>query len=391
MSMGLDLTTLLIVSQLVSAVCGLLFAIEAVQGRSSTSWWFAGGFLCAPLASLFYIGAACFPQQFWWGYPLGNAVATATMGLTWLGARATHGQSTPYWVVLVVPIAILAGVLAFDTTRDAWSGALPFFLSFGSFSGLAALAFYREEGGERRLRNSTILSVICTCDALLYFGRALGLVILGKDSPFFLTVLGPEVSAMVLLVLIVIASFSLMALAKERALLAMEHAAAHDSLTDLLNRRAFFLRAETEMRRLAKDRGAVSVLLLDLDHFKNINDTCGHACGDRVLVSLARVARESLRSSDIICRYGGEEFAAVLPDTSVDDAFRIAERLRMRLSQCTNPALTPLKPTASIGIASAMAEAMTLEELLERADKCLYTAKITGRDRTVTERQALAA
>lgn len=388
--MGLDLTTLLVVSQLVSIVCGVLFAIEAVRWHSSSSWWFAGAFSCAPLASVFYILATSNPQLYW-GYPLGNAIATMTMGLTWIGARSIFERTTPYRIAVAVPFAVLVGVLIFDTQQDAWSGALPFFLNFGAFSVLAAIEFWRGKEGEPRLQNATILTVICALDALLYLSRAFSLLIFGRESVLFQTILSPEASAVTLLLLIVIASFSLVALGKERAYRSLEHRASHDSLTDLLNRRAFFLHAERELEKLTWQRLPVSVLLLDLDYFKHINDEHGHLRGDEVLTHFAHVARVCMRESDILCRYGGEEFAALLPDTTGQQAFDIAERIRTGFAESGERKLDAVKPTTSIGVASAMAEDIQLRKLLERADKCLYHAKLTGRNKTVTDVEYLGA
>jgi diguanylate cyclase (GGDEF)-like protein/PAS domain S-box-containing protein len=151
-----------------------------------------------------------------------------------------------------------------------------------------------------------------------------------------------------------------------------------DPLTGLFNRRAF--RSALEGRSL--DRGAAStdcVAVLDIDHFKSVNDSHGHAAGDEVLRGFARVARRMVREHDFIARIGGEEFAILFPDTSVEQAMLICERLRAEIARSSLPAGTEVvKITVSGGV--AMLEHKGFEHALENADLALYSAKRNGRD-----------
>jgi diguanylate cyclase (GGDEF)-like protein len=157
--------------------------------------------------------------------------------------------------------------------------------------------------------------------------------------------------------------------------------AMHDSLTRVLNRRAIFERASFYWRT---QRDFV-VVLVDADHFKNINDNHGHTAGDAVLQHLARLLRQSLRDEDSVGRVGGEEFLLLLPDTSKPDAIGAAMRIRKRLAQypCRFDAIK-LPVTLSMGIATSD-EGLHLRDLIELADRRLYAAKDAGRDRVVTE------
>lgn len=158
--------------------------------------------------------------------------------------------------------------------------------------------------------------------------------------------------------------------------------AATDYLTGARNRRAFFEQAETEWRRARRHRRSLSVLMLDVDRFKRINDTHGHAVGDDVLRLLVSGCRRILRAEDILGRYGGEEFVALLPEVDIDGALAIAERLRVQAASTAVPAgERKIHFSVSIGVTEAQLTRETLDDALRRADDALYDAKNSGRDR----------
>lgn len=159
-----------------------------------------------------------------------------------------------------------------------------------------------------------------------------------------------------------------------------------DPLTGLANRRHFLDLAETELGRLLRYGRPLSVLMMDVDHFKAINDTHGHAAGDRALVQLAETCREELRDTDILGRLGGEEFAVVLTETSLPAAMEVAERLRQRLGSVfvRRPDGGSFRFTVSIGITDGRNGDRSIERALARADHALYQAKHSGRNRVVT-------
>ncbi|RQO67193.1 diguanylate cyclase response regulator [Aquitalea sp. FJL05] len=155
----------------------------------------------------------------------------------------------------------------------------------------------------------------------------------------------------------------------------------NDSLTGLLNHSHLYAQLEYEVLRAKRDQRALSLVMLDLDHFKTINDTYGHPAGDEVLVNLARFLKERLRRSDLISRYGGEEFAIVLPGTRQEDALRIMNAMRQAFSQIEQRSnQQTFRQTFSVGISSlATADDTTL--LVQQADDMLYQAKRLGRNR----------
>ncbi|WP_374553793.1 GGDEF domain-containing protein [Aquitalea pelogenes] len=155
----------------------------------------------------------------------------------------------------------------------------------------------------------------------------------------------------------------------------------NDSLTGLLNHSHLYAQLEYEVLRAKRDQRALSLVMLDLDHFKVVNDTYGHPAGDEVLVNLARFLKERLRRSDLISRYGGEEFAIVLPGTRQEDAQQVMEALRqafVQIDQFSNQ--RTFRQTFSVGI-SSLATADDTTTLVQQADDMLYQAKHLGRNR----------
>lgn len=178
----------------------------------------------------------------------------------------------------------------------------------------------------------------------------------------------------------------LIALVKERAELRERRSASEDVLTGVSNRRGFVDHAEDLAVGLRRTASCGAMLLFDLDHFKRINDTFGHAAGDRVLRLFADIASENLRRSDAIGRIGGEEFAAFLPGADVNGARRNADRIRILFRDAVAASSdSQTEASVSIGIAVATGSAIVIDRLMRRADRALYRAKAGGRDRVVVD------
>ena len=161
----------------------------------------------------------------------------------------------------------------------------------------------------------------------------------------------------------------------------LEQLASSDSLTELANRRCFFDQARAEIRRAQRYKHALSLQMLDLDHFKTINDRFGHLAGDQVLKSVADLLRANLRHNDLAARIGGEEFAILLPETGIEDAVLHAERLRRAIQSSVFPfGAENLNISVSIGVSELAEGEWTLEGVLMRADNSLYQAKQDGRN-----------
>jgi diguanylate cyclase (GGDEF)-like protein len=169
------------------------------------------------------------------------------------------------------------------------------------------------------------------------------------------------------------------------SLLGARQQAGEDPLTGLANRRALDQRLSAEIARARRERRPLSAIVLDIDHFKRVNDSLGHAAGDEVLVHLAHILRAELRGADLAARSGGEEFCLLLPGIAAEDAWWVAERIRQRVAD--NPTVLEsgeaVPVTVSLGIA-ALGEDDDRDSLLARADQAMYRAKQSGRNRSAS-------
>ena len=177
--------------------------------------------------------------------------------------------------------------------------------------------------------------------------------------------------------LILAVSFLMMAMRRLQTIL--EDRSTHDPLTGVLNRRGFDIFYTKQRVQLVREGRPLSLMSIDLDRFKAVNDRYGHVMGDRVLIQVARVISESLRESDSVARFGGEEFVVLLPGAEVPRAVQVAERIREALRTGWDDQLPPC--TVSIGIGTHLSREETLDSLICRADAALYRAKENGRDR----------
>ncbi|OLE38769.1 MAG: hypothetical protein AUG48_00930, partial [Actinobacteria bacterium 13_1_20CM_3_68_9] len=172
----------------------------------------------------------------------------------------------------------------------------------------------------------------------------------------------------------------------ERMLVELGAAARTDSLTGLANRRELEERFVGELERSTRGGRPLSIVVLDLDWFKEFNDRFGHAAGDRALVQLGEALKRATRTSDVVARLGGEEFAVLAPETDEREGYQLAERLRAEVRAAF--ARQPEKMTVSCGVASFPVHGIGMGELLHSADRALYEAKEAGRDRSIVYRHA---
>ncbi|GAB6127231.1 GGDEF domain-containing protein [Humidesulfovibrio idahonensis] len=218
---------------------------------------------------------------------------------------------------------------------------------------------------------------------------------LGLSDPTF-TLFSPGLAAsfsyLPLYLLMIAGSFGLLLLFKERDDQTLAHIATRDALTGAPNRRAVLEMATRLVARANREGKPLAVLMLDIDHFKLVNDTYGHAVGDAVLRDLSRVIAAGLRAYDAYGRFGGEEFVVVLPDTTLEDAQHVAERIRAAVEANCPQECKYTHYTVSIGLAWGLPAEADLDALLLLADQAMYEAKAQGRNRVVTSpRQQLGA
>jgi len=225
-----------------------------------------------------------------------------------------------------------------------------------------------------RIRTRYLLWIICSLTALL---TVAGYLIAPSDDLW-----GGMTNRVFSLAVIGITVFGMGKLADYEQRLLIESMT--DPLTGLLNRRYFNEQIQKEAARSRRHGLRFSVLMLDIDHFKRINDTYGHPVGDLAIKAVASVCNKALRPQDILARYGGEEFVIALPHTDAEGAGAVAERIRQAVEQIEIAAEPgPVRFTVSIGVSTYRRD-LPFEQIVGRADQALYQAKQTGRNRVVS-------
>jgi diguanylate cyclase (GGDEF)-like protein len=172
----------------------------------------------------------------------------------------------------------------------------------------------------------------------------------------------------------------------------LESQSIRDSLTGLFNRHFMQIALDRELARAQRRQSILAVLMLDVDHFKQFNDTYGHGAGDAVLKAVSEIFQNSIRTEDVACRYGGEEFAIILPDVTREAAYERADTIRQRIAaiRSVSGSNVTVQITLSIGVAFYPSDGITADHLLRKADEALYRAKHGGRDQVVFAETATA-
>lgn len=180
-------------------------------------------------------------------------------------------------------------------------------------------------------------------------------------------------------------TFGFLLMLNYRLLTDLQVIASHDALTGALNRRSIEEEAARLKARCERTKDTLAITMIDIDHFKSINDRYGHPVGDEVLRRLAKIAQTSIRANDYFARYGGEEFCILLPSTTESEAWALAERLRITYAEVIlDIGVESLSSTISIGVAGSSSIGLEFSSLMAAADQALYRAKQQGRDRVVS-------
>jgi two-component system cell cycle response regulator len=254
---------------------------------------------------------------------------------------------------------------------------------------LAAFCAWRHDEGDGQVaplgRDLAMVPVLVGVSTALLLAAVVSLRAGTPVAP--LVAAGLVVTGLVVRFLLSVSDTRQVAMQLDVALREQERLAVTDGLTGLYNRRFFeeVLRLETE--RATRDNGRLALVVADLDHFKQVNDTHGHQSGDSVLVEVAARLRRALRGSDVLARYGGEEFVMILPGADSETAVEVAERCRLALSNETIRLYSGsrITVTGSFGLACFADGRSDVDSLIRNADRALYVAKGAGRDRVVTE------
>lgn len=298
--------------------------------------------------------------------------------LAYVGTQRFFGVTPQFgpWVLL-----ISIGVLA-----QAWftfvSPSYPVRLAISNVMGAClffAFANLVRKQGAKSLAQALTLGVLVTMLVIVVM-RLLTLLIWPVGENMFDTSPQHLVYVTGFSFFVVLLSVSMVLLAAERLHTEVAYLASHDSLTNALTRRHLNAVCAIELVRSDRSGRTMALLVMDLDHFKVINDTHGHQRGDQVLVQFVTKVNALLRRPDQLGRFGGEEFVAVLPETSLDEAQRVAERIRQA---CAAPSSEP-SCSVSIGVTTNQSRGDTVDSLIARADAAMYQAKARGRNRVET-------
>ncbi len=330
--------------------------------------------LCGSLALLLaYAGFASVQQVMIW---ISTTVLFNAAAITCIRAGWTRAMADPAMTLVQIRYAILSNAAGYALLGDA-RGITPVILSLVLMFGIFSLS-------ARELAANLLF-------ALTSFGVAMGIVA-WVHAPGYNSMLEFAYGVMIVLVLAgstfvgvriqhVRRRLKFQKHALGAALERINHLATHDELTGLLNRRRMTEVVDLERERCARGGRPLVLALLDIDLFKLVNDRHGHAAGDAVLRNFAQCVQANLRSTDLLARWGGEEFLLLLPETSVDGALKMLERVRVEVAALEVQTISGIvRITVSAGLAAGR-PGQALEQMLEQADQALYEAKAHGRDR----------
>lgn len=380
--MPIDSFTVLLFGLFIKLVLGGLFFIFWFRSRSAPwfAWWAVSLVLGSCTALMFMLRAT---MEGFITIGIGNAFLIAALAACWQGTRVFEGRRPLWWALVAAPaLWLLAASVPAVLESVEYRIILSSLLS-APLLVMAAVELWR--GRAEKLPSRWPICIIF-CSLALFFGLRIVLIDAlpfpfgalpmqpGWLGAFNLILFGHTLLLVVLVV----------SLSKERLEFEQRTKANTDALTGALNRRALMLTGERLLQRHQHEQASLCMLFLDLDHFKSFNDRFGHSGGDDVLTSFVQLVEVCIRPTDYLFRIGGEEFCCLLPHTTTEQAYRIAERVRHRLEMAlVEISGTPVKATASLGIASTEAFGYDLDTLMHRADMAVYAAKSAGRNRVM--------
>jgi diguanylate cyclase (GGDEF)-like protein len=373
-----DPQTLMMMTVIICATIGLMLLFSWVQNREyrSLAWWGAGNLISAVAAALFMLDGVASDLL---TVNVANALLAAGCASIWAGGRAFSGRRIQGGWMCVGPIVWLTACSFPDFYESERLRVVLMSIIIASYTLAAARELWYDCGEHLISRYPAVGWLLL--HAFFYLGRAVAAIGGATTSstqhsqiPWFAIIILES------LINAIVVGFLVLSMAKERSECIQRRAASTDELTGAASRRAFLCEGGERLRLALGDGRSAALLLLDLDHFKAINDNFGHGAGDRVLLAFSRKAFEVLRPTDLFGRIGGEEFAVLLTDLGDDAALGVADRLRRAVHDIEFQELGLRSLSVSIGVATTSGSPCDLGEMLKQADHALYSAKSAGRD-----------
>ena len=381
--MTLDPFTLLVALTVthVLATTILVFAWYLNKSIPGVSFWTLGR-VCITLALVAFTLRNAIPLPM--SVLLGNGLLILGMHFIWQGNIAFMKRKPIRPILYLVLYGVLVSAMVY------WTVVEPSFLArivvscffIGVFDLLFVRALWLREGDEVYF-SVKVMALVFVWSAFVQAARAT-IALSGGNGE---TLLEPSLATLMGLLnglaVSMVSAMVYMAIIMEYLKKDLVRQAERDPLTGAFNRRAFHAIAEHILARARRERSAVSLVILDLDHFKTVNDTYGHMAGDAVLKRVVDLVHEVLRAQDVLVRLGGEEFAMLLPATTEDKANHVAERIRLAVeNELFDIGATAVRITTSLGVTSisAMNGVVEIDNLIEQADIALYQAKDAGRN-----------
>lgn len=375
--MILDLRTIFVTGALTCYIIGAIQLMTFATGRFTRSpvWWGVSS-LCIGTGLLGAALRGSIPDMV--SIEFANTALLAGCLLLLFGIRNFAGRELDWFGFGIVLVGVWT-LLSLSPGAEGFSTRVLVVAAVMAFCDAAIVREAVRLGRSEGLRSAWLLAILFAPTVLIYVGR-IALAALDQVG----TTLFPQDSgaagwlAAGSIGFVILRGQALLLLAAERSNQMLAALARRDPLTGAMNRAGL----EQWLARQARGKRQAALLLVDIDHFKKLNDTLGHAAGDRILRLFVGVVREQLRVTDILARQGGDEFVIILPDISVREAVRVAERIRHAFAdKLTDLVEIRQRPTLSIGVAEAELGGCQLDELLVEADEALYRAKRLGRDR----------
>ncbi|MBY0235762.1 MAG: GGDEF domain-containing protein, partial [Burkholderiaceae bacterium] len=375
--MNLDVPTLFVVVSLMSLVMGLWICVMAWgQSPEDPRWawaWSLGAFTCAQL--LFGAGNLMSPR---WAVTANAAAYASTLVLMLLALRRFYGlMRRSFWLWSPALLAPLSAFVLFEQLRwRVFCVSLVFMVQIALILRVLLSPKLQHQGRGRFMLVAAFAFVL-----VILLAR---LVLVAREVPINNAALGSERAVALLIVAALLGvlsnSLGFIYMIMERAERRNFELAMQDMLTGLQNRRAIADQLAMAVARARRQGQVLSVLMMDIDHFKRVNDNYGHLAGDKVLQSVAKTLQSRLREQDQIGRFGGEEFLLILPDTSLEGALTLAEDLRAAVeSSPTTWEQQTIRVTISIGVwGGLISPADTADTLVGAADTAMYRAKVGG-------------